>query len=351
MAPHGFSKAEKAQCVIWSIEGYGDTAVQRRFRTKYKKSAPSRDSIRRWVTQYRSGGDHSHGGGNGRPQITDEQKAAIRQVLENNARVSLRDAERQTGVSKSTIQRYFRNELHVFPYKLQVGPQLSDQDKQARVHFAQSCLSKMTEDAGYLKRIIYSDECSFSLCGGVNKQNCRIWGTERPQEVYEVPQGADSIMVWCAISSRGIIRPYFFENVSVTGESYKKMLRYFFFPKLRDYPQDVIFQQDGAPPHFAIPVRQYLNQKLGNRWIGRGGPVAWPPRSPDLTPCDFFLWGYIKDRVFSNLPSTISELKTRIRAVISSITEETLQKVVENTEFRMRLLLRQNGAHFENLLN
>ena len=236
MAPHGFSNAEKAQCVIWSIEGYGDTAVQRRFRTKYRKSAPSRDSIWHWVTQYRSGSDHSHGRGNGRPQITYEQKAAIRQVLENNATVSLRDAERQTGVSKSTIQRYFRNELHVFPYKLQVGPQLSDQDKQARVHFAHSCLSKLTEDAGYLKRIIYSDECSFSLSGDVNKQNCRIWGTERPQEVYEVPQGAHSIMVWCAISSRGIIGPYFFENVSVTGESYKNMLRYFFFPKLRDYP-------------------------------------------------------------------------------------------------------------------
>ena len=255
MAPHGFSRAEKAQCVLWNAEGYGDTAIQRRFRTKYNKSAPSRASIRFWVEQYRSGGDHSHGGGNGRPPITAQQKQAVRNLLRSNPRVSLRAAEQQTGVSKSTIHRIFRQELRVFPYKLQIGTQLSNDDKQARVQYAQYSLSKLAADPDFLKKVIYSDECSFSLSGRVNKQNCRIWGTERPQEVYEVPQGARSVMVWCAISEKGVIGPYFFENESVTGDSYKKMLRYFLFPRLRDYPQDLIFQQDGAPPHYAHIVR------------------------------------------------------------------------------------------------
>ena len=48
-----------------------------------------------------------------------------------------------------------------------------------------------------------------------------------------------------------------------------------------------------------------------------------------LDPCDFFLWGYLKDRVFANRPNTIAELKTKIRSATASISEDTLQKVVK----------------------
>jgi hypothetical protein len=57
----------------------------------------------------------------------------------------------------------------------------------------------------------------------------------------------------------------------------------------------VFFQQDGAPPHWNLIVRASLNQRFPNRWIGRASPISWPTRSPDITPCDFFLWGYGKD--------------------------------------------------------
>lgn len=68
-----------------------------------------------------------------------------------------------------------------------------------------------------------------------------------------------------------------------------------------------------------------MDQNLCNRWIGKNGPVACPLRSADLTSCDFFLRGLIKDRVFYDLPDTITELKTRIRDFIASIPEETLK--------------------------
>ncbi|KAJ4444490.1 hypothetical protein ANN_06282 [Periplaneta americana] len=48
------------------------------------------------------------------------------------------------------------------------------------------------------------------------------------------------------------------------------------------------FQHDGAPPHFDRRVRNHLNATFPDRWIGGGGPVPWPPRSPNLTPLDFF---------------------------------------------------------------
>jgi hypothetical protein len=57
------------------------------------------------------------------------------------------------------------------------------------------------------------------------------------------------------------------------------------------FRRNMWFQHDGAAAHFAHHVRKHLTATYSDRWIGRGWPVAWPPRSPALTPIDFFLWG------------------------------------------------------------
>jgi hypothetical protein len=70
------------------------------------------------------------------------------------------------------------------------------------------------------------------------------------------------------------------------------------------------------------------------RWIGRGTDddqmlLAWPPRSPDATPCDFFIWSYVKDQVYvPPLPASIQELKVRIRTAIETITADMLQTIL-----------------------
>jgi len=53
----------------------------------------------------------------------------------------------------------------------------------------------------------------------------------------------------------------------------------------------------------------FWKQHFANRWIGRDGPTPWPPQSPDITPLDFFLWGYVKDKVFSTPVPDITNLE------------------------------------------
>lgn len=72
---------------------------------------------------------------------------------------------------------------------------------------------------------------------------------------------------------------------------------------------------------------------------------------PVLASYDFLLWWYIKDGEFSSLYSTTLKLEISIGEAISSIAEENFNKVVKNTEFRMKTLLRQSQAQFENLSN
>ena len=69
--------------------------------------------------------------------------------------------------------------------------------------------------------------------------------------------------------------------------------------------------------------------------ISLRGDIGWPPRSPDLNPCDFFLWGYVKSKVYEHRPSTLEHLKAAITEEINAIPHNMLERVMVN--FRERL--------------
>ncbi|GBM08318.1 hypothetical protein AVEN_101443-1 [Araneus ventricosus] len=81
---------------------------------------------------------------------------------------------------------------------------------------------------------------------------------------------------------------------------------------LEDLPlsdlRNVWFQHDGAPPHKVSSVQQYIGDTFQQQVIGYSCSVEWPPRSLDLNPLDFLLWGYIKQRVYATPPPTLQEL-------------------------------------------
>ena len=68
-------------------------------------------------------------------------------------------------------------------------------------------------------------------------------------------------------------------------------------------------QHDCVPPHYALCSRQVMNEIFNEKWIGWGGPEAWPPRSPVLTSPDYFLWGFVKERVMAVSPTTPDDMK------------------------------------------
>jgi len=112
-----------------------------------------------------------------------------------------------------------------------------------------------------------------------------------------------------------------------------EMLTNWFIPQLAVERHDYLFQQDGAPPHWHLAVHTFLNEHLPNRWIGRAGQndqvfCKWPLKSLDLTICDFFFWGYVKDTVYvPPLPATVDELQERITAAVNLVTPDMLQRV------------------------
>ena len=84
------------------------------------------------------------------------------------------------------------------------------------------------------------------------------------------------------------------------------------------------FQHNGAPPHYTRHVSEYLNESFPKRWLGRGGRVAWPPRSPDLTPLDYYLWGHMNTLVYETKVETRAALRDRIFAAAEQIPYATI---------------------------
>ena len=93
-----------------------------------------------------------------------------------------------------------------------------------------------------------------------------------------------------------------------------------------------------------------LRNLFGNHVISRNGDIPWPARSPDLTACDLFLWGYLKSKVFANKPRNIQELKTAIREEIANITVEMLQRVMRNFKEQLQECMHVGGGHLKDVI-
>jgi len=139
----------------------------------------------------------------------------------------------------------------------------------------------------------------------------------------------------------------------VNGENYLEMLREVVVPQLQMKPNfdDLFFQQDGAPPHYALRVRDYLNEVFPQRWFGRRGSIEWPPRSPDLTPMDFFFWGVVKNKVYEKNPKTVHELTDYIHDAFREINEDRnlCRTVCQSVLDRCEECCNVGGGHFEHL--
>ncbi|GFV78724.1 hypothetical protein TNCV_3168251 [Trichonephila clavipes] len=122
-----------------------------------------------------------------------------------------------------------------------------------------------------------------------------------PQVYVETPLHPEKLTVWCVLWAGGILlQNDEGHNVTVNGDRYRAMITNFFIPELNNHDvQELGFQQDGATCHTARATIDLLKDTFGDRLISRFGPVNWPPRSCDLTPLDYFLWGYVKSLVYA----------------------------------------------------
>ncbi|PNF20021.1 hypothetical protein B7P43_G05943, partial [Cryptotermes secundus] len=160
----------------------------------------------------------------------------------------------------------------------------------------------------------------------VKAHSVRIWGTEQPHAPTEHQRESPKVNVSCAVSCEKVHGQFFFPEATVTGESFLDMLERLLLPQLNTSHDDYILQ------------------------LERASLLPCPPRSPDLTTCDFFLWGFVKDSVYAPpLPTSIHELRGRIAHALLAITVDMLHRVWDEFDYRVDVCHMTQGAHIERL--
>ena len=156
-----------------------------------------------------------------------------------------------------------------------------------------------------------------------------------------------------------LIGPFFFEDgnglpTTVNSERYLDILSRF-WTKLRQMtsvnePHRQWFQQDGAAPHVARHVLQWITNHFNNRCISRRTLHPWSANSPDLSPLDFHLWGFLKYKLCGNVFESLEDLKAAIVDGVLAVSQDQCRRVMDHFTLRVKKCIERNGGHLEHVI-
>lgn len=331
-----------------------------------KRNVLSGKMVRRWRDKLRNHGSLGHlkitaGTGTpvGRPRTSRSQRnvTSVNDVVAANPELSVRRITQRVGpVSRESVRRILKFDLGLHPYHVALKHKLNDNDIQSRMAMCTWFVREIERQPAWLNDIWFSDESHFSLTGKVNSKNCVFWGKNPPQFVYEKPLHDERCTAWLAMSSHGVIGPFWIEDdngqtVNVTTDSYGKVLRKFWAAlQRRRQSATAWFQQDGATPHTSGLTMEWLGERFGNRIISRRSHHDWAPHSPDLNPLDFFVWGHIKGQIHTHEHQDLNELKASVVQAVRTIDGDMCKRAIANFSKRVRQCMAVHGKHIEQLM-
>lgn len=341
--------------VYGAAEGNAERARQIYFERFPNRQTPCQNTFLRLIQRARATGNvqprHGHGGG--RPQQMEVNvEEAILDMIDADPTTSTRQIAQQVEVSQSCVW----NTLHrngLYPYHFQRVQGLIPGDFPLRQQFCEWLLDSSNRDREFPTYVLVTDECCFTRDGVLNFHNYHTWTDENPHRIRQNKfQHRFSLNLWAGIVNNTIIGPFELP-ARLNGASYLHFLQETLPELLEDIPlavrRNMWFMHDGCPAHFSRGVRDHLDTAFPQKWIGRGGFISWPPRSPDLNPLDFFLWGYMKGLVYATEVNTIGELRRRINNTAENLRQQ-FPRVSENWIRRAQLCVQVQGQHFEQLL-
>ena len=333
-----------------AVRMYGEQYPNRR-----QPSRPTFLSVERRLREYGSVNPRAVDRG----RLHDEQildaEEDILDAIADDPSTSTRRLGARFGVSQASVWRIL-NRNGLYPYHHQPIHALTERDYRQRVDFCRWLLAQEMENNGFVAEVLFSDEAYFTRNGMVNLHNTHTWAAENPHATTtRGHQERFSINVWAGILGDHLIGPFMLPQ-RLTGNVYTRFLQEDLPTLLDDVPlrirRQMWFMHDGAPAHFYRGTRDFLNVTYPDKWIGRGGPIAWPPRSPDLTPLDFYLWGHLKSRVYATQSNTRQELWQRVQEACREVrnTPGIFERVRQSLLRRAQACINEGGRNFEHLL-
>ena len=267
---------------------------------------------------------------------------------------STRHIAKELTISRSSVRRIAKVDLHLSAYRRIPAQMLSDATKRKRLDRSKKLLRRFK--VRNLKRIFFTDEKNFFLNPPVNRQNNRVWATGRKADIdtrrllIEREKFAPHLMVSAGVCFGGKGRLLFVDEKAKVNTNYymTNLLPYLVADCKNLLNNNFTFQQDGAPAHTAAMTQE---------WIGQHCPDMikndeWPPNSPDLNPLDYHVWGAMLERyqVYSPKPKNLTELKNVLETIWTNLPQDPIDRAILAFRKRLNACVKVKGSHFEHFI-
>ena len=264
---------------------------------------------------------------------TPELIGQIKNFMDKDRHVTIETISAQFDASVRTVHTIIREELKMWKICVKVVSRVLREDQKER-HCHDSREIDGQADPTVLDAMVTCDESWIYCYDPENKRQSSQWkhaGSPRPKKARQSKSTHKLLMIPFFDSTGMIYMHWVPTGQTVNKEYYVEVLRG--FRKRLRWKRPALFKlgqwhfhQDNAPVHNSILVTDYLT-KIGIE------TVPQPPYSPDLDPCDFWLFPKLKEKLRSCCYGIIEEMKEAVMKIIDTLTQEdyhgAFQKLLE----------------------
>ncbi len=311
-------------------------------------------SIRGWWKSFKTGARNKDNISDkkkpGRPRSarTDATATLVLSLVLDDHRITLEQLQQETHLSIGTLHTILHKDLHMSRIAAKFMPRLlSDEQKSHRMVISQEWLDRIEGDNTVLDQIITGDESWMWCYDPETKQQSSQWlrqGVDpRPKKCLR-GKSYRKVLMTVFFDSQGIIHKEYAAS-TITSEAYIVTLM-----NLRDSihvnrpnlwrHHNWILLDDNASAHKSYDTLEFHRQVCTDR-----GPH--PPYSPDLAPCDFFLFPKLKAKLHGVNHGNVDRLKQAVEAGLAQFTRQDFTMCFQNLVHRWERCIVADGAYFE----
>jgi AraC-like DNA-binding protein len=333
----------------------------RRMTNEFPNKAWSIASVSRAINKIDNNSTTERKPGSGRPRSARTQQNIERvselicsQDNDPHSHKSPREIQRETGISRSSVQRIVKQDLQLKTYKRMIGQKLNESVKLKRLQRSRQLLERFPNERS-VRSIWFTDEKIFTIATPVNSQNDRVYSIETKKSripesrlLRERDHFSRGIMVSVGVSRIGKTSVVFVEPGAKVNSGYycDHVLRQGLLPVIQATSgrHNWTLQQDGAPSHTARNTINFLHQEN----INFIEPDMWPPNSPDLNPVDYAIWGVLQEKVYLRRKfTTVEQLKLAITVEWRNLGQRFIDRSINEWRRRLEKVVEKQGGHIE----
>lgn len=287
----------------------------------------------------------------GRPSTSrnSDNVEKVKELVQSDRRLTIRMIADQLTLDKETVRLILVNDLGMRKICAKMVPRLlTDDQKTRRMTVCQDVLEQLAVNGKLLESVITGDESWVFQYDPETKRQSLQWktpGSPRPTKA-RMSKSKVKTMLIVFFDHRGIVHHEFVpEGATVNQHFYKEVLQRL-ISRVRRVRHDLwetkswMLHHDNAPAHSAISVKQFLAEK-------QVAMLEHPPYSPDLAPCDFWLFPKLKNIVKGTRFESVDDIKARVTAVLRSLKTEEFHDCFNKWEKRMNTCVNFHGDYFE----